>query len=227
MFAYLRHEAAHAHARRQPEMEPAPAVRGVRGFEGGCVTGRPSAACSRTCNTRQRTHARGASARDGAGASGGRARGFEGGCITVRPSAACSHSCDTRQRTHTRRASARNGAGASGAGRRGSRAVASPGVHLLHVRAPATRGRAHVGRQPKMEPAPAGRGAGVRGRLRHVAFICCMFAPLRHEAAHAHRGASATDGAGSRARRFEGGCITRRPCAACRPSSPECTPCSP
>ena len=136
----------------------------ARGFEGGCVTRRPSAACSRPCDTRQRTrHAWGVSQRCSRRQRGQGVWGFEGGCVTRRPSAACSRPCDTRQRTHTRGASARDAAGASG-GRAcgGSRAVASHGVHLLHVRAPATRGsaRTRVGRQPEMQPAPAGAGRG-------------------------------------------------------------------
>ena len=54
---------------------------------------------------------------------------------------------------------------------------------LRHEAAHAVR----VGRQPEMQPAPAGQGVGVGGRLRHRAIICCMFAFLRHEAAHAAR----------------------------------------
>jgi len=101
----------------------------------------------------------------------------------------------------------------------GSRAVGSPGVHLLHVRMPATRDSARTRGVSQGEPAGSEDRARVRGPLAHSAFICCMFALLQHETAHA-RAASAK---GSRravrsGRGFEGRWLTRRSSAACSPS---------
>ena len=71
-----------------------------------------------------------------AGTSGG-GRGFEACGVTGRSSAACSHPCHTRHRRHARRQMIEPVPVGQGAG---SRPVASPGDHLLHVRPPATRG---------------------------------------------------------------------------------------
>ena len=55
MFAHLQHEASQA---RKASDEGAGASGAGRRFEACGVTGRPSAACSRPCNTRHRRHAR-------------------------------------------------------------------------------------------------------------------------------------------------------------------------
>ena len=126
IFAPLQHETAHARAASAKGSRRA--ARTGRGFEGRWLTRRSSAACSPSCNTRQRTHAR----RQPRGAGGSEERARVRGAVDslgvhllhVRPPAT-RDSARTRGVSHGSRR--QRGAGA------GSRAVASPGVHLLHV----------------------------------------------------------------------------------------------
>ena len=68
-------------------------------------------------------------------------RGFEGRRLTRRSCAASSHPCNTRHRTQARCQSMEPAPAGKGAG---SRLVNSPGVHVLHVREPATPGIART-----------------------------------------------------------------------------------
>ena len=151
--------------------------RGCRRFEARILTGRPCAACSPSCNTRHRRHARAskepAPVGLGAGSRAVDSRGdhvlhlrhpatrgitrtlgvsrwsrrqhvrrrFEGRRLTGRSCAACSLDCNTRQRTHARCQPMEPAPVGEGAG---LRAVDSPGVHVLHVCEPATRGNART-----------------------------------------------------------------------------------
>ena len=112
--------------------EPPPVGRG-RGFEACGVTRRPSPACSLSCNTRHHRHAR---RQMNEPPPVGRGRGFEACGVTRRSSPASSPPCNTRHRTHARRQMNEPAPVGQGAG---SRPVASPGVHPLHVRTTATR----------------------------------------------------------------------------------------
>eukprot|EP00964_Phaeocystis_antarctica_P053777 scaffold31588_cov64-Phaeocystis_antarctica.AAC.4 len=105
-----------------------------RGFEACGVTRRSSPACWLACNTRHRRHAR-RQMKEPAPAQG-TGRGFEACGVTGRPSPACSLPCHTRHRRHAGRQMKESAPVGQGAG---LRPMASHGVHLLHVREPATR----------------------------------------------------------------------------------------
>ena len=118
------------HARRQMN-EPAPAGQSAGS---GLVAHVASIPCMFAILQHETSQAREASD-DRAGASGA-GRGFEACGITRRPSPACWLPCHTRHRRHARRQMKEPAPVGQGAG---SRPVASLGVHLLHVRTPATR----------------------------------------------------------------------------------------
>ena len=143
----------------------------------------------------------------------GRGRRFEGCCFTLRSCPPCSRTCNT-EAPHARRASA-NGAGASRGEGAGSRAVASPCDHALHVRVAATRRhRTHAQCQP-METAPrAGERARVRGLWHHDANMPFMFALLQHGGTARTQGVSqwSRRPEQGRGRSFEGCCVTLRSC---------------
>eukprot|EP00964_Phaeocystis_antarctica_P018385 scaffold10159_cov63-Phaeocystis_antarctica.AAC.1 len=112
--------------------EPAPAGQGVGSVRG--LWRHQASICRMFAFLQHETsQARGASD-ERAGASGA-GRGSEASGVTWRPSAACSRSCNTRHRTHASRQMEGPAPVGQGAG---SRPVASRGVHLLHVRIPAT-----------------------------------------------------------------------------------------
>ena len=158
IFAYLQHETSQA---REASDESAGASGAGRGFEACGVTGRPSPACSRTCNTRHRRHASASDKR--AAASGARAR--VRGLWRHEASILCMQASQQHETSQAREASDER-AGASGAGR-GFKACgvtwrSSPACsHTCN-----TRHRRHAGRHIK-EPTPLGQGTGSKAVDSH------------------------------------------------------------
>ena len=150
-----------------------------------------------------------------AGASG-EGRGFEARKLSRLPCAACSRPCNTRHRTHAGRQPLEPAPAGRGAG---SRPVNSPGVHVLHIREPATRGIAGTRASAKGAGASGERRGFVCRRL--TGRSCAACSRLCNTRQRTHARCQPMEPAPVRGRALvRGRKLTRRSCAACsRPCS--------